>query len=289
MINYNKRHRNFILVSMAVIFVFSIIQTTLLKNYAVLPSEDNPAYTLPKNAYSKTLSGTVVALIAVFAVFSFLLMKRKQTQSIGYNDSPTIFFAALIGFMGVSSAVLLIYHSIVNKIPCTMLDMAIIAAVFIMAFYFFYTSSRAPKQGNLTYIALSFTPIIYTILRVFWVFVPVRETVVDITALFRLFGLAFTMMFFVTELKAVNGTPNRSATMFFGLTAILLNLLFQLPDLILSAFWLFKFSTASVLTAVDLFISLFIFARLLAMTEKQEATEKSTNADFDRSIHIGAE
>jgi len=82
------------------------------------------------------------------------------------------------------------------------------------------------------------------------------------------------MLFFVSELKGVNGATNRNASTFFGLSAILLNLLFQIPDLTLSAFWLFHFTTSSVLTAVDLFISLFIFARLLAMTEKQEVTEE---------------
>ena len=282
MVIYNKRHRNFLLISMAVILIFSVIQITLLKNYVILPSEDNPAYALPKNTYTKIFSAAVVVIIAIFALFSFGLMYKKQKQKVGYNDSPTIFFAALIGFMSLSSAALLVYHSITNKIYCPPLDAAVIAAAFVMSFYFFYTSSRAPKHGNMTYIILSFIPIVYTILRVFWVFIPVRETVVDITVLFRLFGLAFTMLFFVAELKSVNGTPNRNASTFFGLSAIFLNLLFQIPDLTLSAFWLFGFSTKSVLTAVDLFISLFIFARLIAMTEKQETSDETEEIDFNR-------
>ena len=289
MVNYNKRHRNFLLISIGVVLVFAVIQTTLLKSYAVLPSEDNPAYAQTINTYKTTFSLAVVLLIAVFAVFSFLLMKKNKTQNAGYNDSPTIFFAALIGFMSISSAALIVYHSVVNKIKPPVLDVAVIIAVFFMAFYFFYTSSRAPKQGNIVYTALSFAPTVYAVLRVFWVFIPIRETAVDVTALFRLFGLAFTMLFFVSQLKAVNGEPNRNATTFFGLSAILLNLLFQIPDLVLSAFWLFRFSTTSVFTAVDLFITLFIFARLLAMTEKQEETKETQKSDFERTIHIDVE
>lgn len=289
MVNYYKSHRSFLIITMAVILVFSAIQITLLKSYVVLPSDDNPAYALTKNAYTTTFFAAAIVLIAVFAVFSFLLIKKNRTQSPGYNDAPTIFFAALIGFMSISSAALLAYHALTSKKPTATLDVAVIAAVFIMAFYFFYTSSRSQKQGSFTYVALSFTPIIYTLLRVFWIFIPIRETAVDFTGLYRLFGLAFTMLFFVAEIKAVNGTPNHNATTFFGLSAILLNLLFQIPDLVLSAFWLFGFSTTSVLTAVDLFISLFIFARLLAMTEKQNTSDEIQKADCDHLIYKDVE
>lgn len=276
----DKRLRNFLIASTIVILVFSFVRISLVKSNVTLPSGTNPVYTVANNASTQTFSVAVLVIIGVFAAYALFATKKSCAVCASYDDSPTIFFAALIGFMGISTAGLYSYHYISNQLKASAIDIAVLSALILSSVYYFYTSSRAKKQGSGIYIALSFFPVIYSALRVMEVFIPARESAADSTILFRLFGLAFTMLFFVIELKTANGVVDRRATVFFGLTAVFLNLLFQIPDIALSAFWLLGFSMKSILTAIDLFISLYILARLFALVEMPEGqgAKKDINA-----------
>ena len=268
----DKRLRNFLFASIAVILVFSIVRISLVKSNVTLPSGSNPIYTVANNASTQTFSIAAIVILCVFAAFAFFGMKKSCSGCVSYDDSPTIFFSALIGFMGTATAILYVYNLMTKRLKIDLLDAAVVIAMVLISVYFFYTSSRAKKQGSGVYITLSFFPVIYSALRVMEIFIPARESAADSTVLFRLFGLAFMMLFFVSELKAANGSINRKMTVFFGLSAIFLNFMYQVPDIALSAFWLLKFSINSIFTAVDMFISLYIFARLFALVEIDDKT-----------------
>jgi len=266
----DKRLRRFLLVSTAIVFVFSVVRVIMIMKYIItIPADAQQVYSIANNAVTATYTIAVCVMLALFGIYA-VLKKFKNKICVSYDDSPTIFFSSLIGFMMIATSLLYFYRIMTGEAVIDKLETSVIVSMLLSSAFFLYTSSRALKQGRTLYTLLTIFPIAYTVLRVLSIFIPVRESVVDSTALFRLFGLAFTMLFFVSEIKASNDTGNRKATIFFGLSAILLNVIFQIPDLYLSAFWLLKFSFTSILTAIDLLIIMYIFARLLAMTAGTE-------------------
>lgn len=266
----DKSLRRFLIVSGIMILAFSIVRITLITKYIItVPTDATQSYAIVNNGITIIYTIAVCVMLAVFGVFA-LLKKYKHKINCSYDDSPTIFFSSLIGFMMIASSLLYAYRFFTVDTPIDMMEAGTIVAMLLSSIFFFYTSSRATKNESTTYILLTVFPIAYTLLRVLSVFIPMSDSVADSTALFRLFGLAFTMLFFVSEIKSLNSTGNQKTTIFFGLSAVLLNLIYQIPDIYLSAFWLLTFNFSSIMTAIDLLISLFIFTRLLALTSGTE-------------------
>lgn len=215
---------------------------------------------LSDNAMITTFSWLVVALIVVGGLIALLASKNGSDKT-EYTDIASVFCSSLCAFMMLTTALFQFYYYFNGK-EYSVLEWAIVCLLVFASAFFWYASSKdvAPRSSKFT--LLSILPLVWAGVRVIECFTQIHIKPADANELFHLFSLCAMMLFFLEEGKFSLGYGNKKAYVFYGLSAILLTMVYALPHALLSAFWVINFSMDAIYSCLDLIIVIFIIGRV---------------------------
>lgn len=202
----------------------------------------------------------VLLLIAVAFVIASLAGKTGAS-TLEYKDIASVFCSSLCAFMMATTALFNIYFYF-NGAEYTIIEWAIVCLMILSCAFFGYASSKNVQPQSTRFMFLALLPITMFLVRVMEYFFQINYRPNNATELFHLFSLCAMMMFFLEEGKFSAGNGNGKAYVFYGLSAVLLTMVYSLPHAILSAFWIINFSLESIYSCLDLVFATFIIGRI---------------------------
>lgn len=213
----------------------------------------------------------VIAMLVVAATVA-ILAGRTGSKTVEYTDIASVFCSSLCAFLMLTTAFFDIYYYF-NGADYTVFEWAIVCMLLLSCAFFLYASSKNVAPRGKLFIFLAILPIVLMALRVMEYFFQIHAKPVDANELFHLFSLCAIMMFFLEEGKFSLGVGNGKAYIFYGLSAIVLTMVYSLPHVLLSAFWVVSFSTKTIYSCLELVIVTLIIGRLFnyEMVESAEA------------------
>ncbi|HPE95707.1 MAG TPA: hypothetical protein PLT66_06560 [Bacillota bacterium] len=272
-----KKYKTLLWAIFAVVLCLSALRCILIFKYLDTTGDytDYSRLALTDNMFTNTFPYVVVALVVIFAAGVFII-KKNSVNSLVYDDTPTIFFSTLTGFMTVTTAGLLVFYHFSGASAMTTAEWAVVVLLVLSCCFFIYAPSKKAKTQSSLFSAMAAMPIIMSIARLLIYFFRINNRPNSDMSLFHLFSLAAIMLFFVYEGKFSVSSGSARLYVFFGLCSVLLTSVYALPELILSSFWIVAWQSDTVFSALELLMSLFIAARLLSLhvDEQRELPEK---------------
>lgn len=204
----------------------------------------------------------VIILIEVALIVAFLFGK-SGSKTLEYKDVASVFCSSLCAFMMVTTA---IFHVVyfVGGADYSVTEWMIGVMLLFSCAFFIYASTSKMNPRSTIFKLLALLPTTLFAIRVMDFFLQINSKPNDSTELFHLFSLCAIMMFFLEEGKFSVGAGSGRAYIFYGLSAVLLTLVYALPYVLLSAFWIVTFSLEAIYSCLELVFVIFIISRLFS-------------------------
>lgn len=215
---------------------------------------------LSDNTMITVFAWLVVGLLVVGGLIS-LIASKNGADKMEYTDIASVFCSSLCAFMMLTTAFFQFYYYFSGK-EYSVLEWAITCLLVFASAFFWYASSKDVDPRSSKFTLLSILPLVWAGVRVIEYFTRVHIKPAGANELFHLFSLCAIMLFFLEEGKFSLGYGNKKAYVFYGLSAILLTMVYSLPHAVLAAFWVINFSMEAIYSCLDIIIVIFIIGRV---------------------------
>lgn len=286
------KSRIFILIAAALIIAigFAIVRTVLVINY----------YNVEEGLYQRGAHGVTAARIvfavslAVLAVLSLLLLKKRSFKSLPEANHGVVFTGALCGFMFISSAILSLYYFMPTlaraafrsqSLPRTKTNNVVLFIMFsltvvfalVSALYFFWCASTDTKLKKLNYKLLSLMPVLWGIFYLIYMYFK-KDTVINSQErAIQQFSVVTVMLYCLSEARFHFGIAKYRTYVAVTLVSVVSVITAAVPGFILTAFWLLPFSAETIFDVMQLAFAVYMVCRLIstscADTPPAEETE----------------
>lgn len=232
-----------------------------MNNMDINPTAENANYYLLDNAQTKYYSVLTMIAVIVFFVIALFLGRRMKNEIV-FGESSIIFTSSLSGFLllGCVSYYFLYFDEDSAKISA--LEICIIITAVLSTVYFIANASKKADSSNKIIAWFSLAPIAFFALRLLNDFIRQSTSPDASSTPYLLLSIIAFLLFFLTEGKFLSGSGNIKLYIFFGFVSILLSLIYSLPVLALTSFWVLPSDYTLLFSAVDLTIALYISAKL---------------------------
>lgn len=231
----------------------------ILDNMETYPSANDVSYYLASNKTTQVF-GIITAVLIVVFIFAAIFLSRKIQSTLIYGEPSIIFTSSLSGFLIIGCTFYYVFYFVNDKSDVTFLVAAILITALLSAVYFLLSTSEKSKRKISAWLSLA--PIGFYTLRLLNDFIRQSTTHNPFSSTYLLLSLVAFLLFFLAEGKFRVKTGNITLYLVFGFLAILLSLIYSLPTLFLSAFWLFPTNYTMLYSAIDLTVVMYISARI---------------------------
>ncbi|MEA4833221.1 MAG: hypothetical protein VB118_11475 [Oscillospiraceae bacterium] len=180
------------------------------------------------------------------------------------NNSWAVFATALIGFMFISSFLLLITRLL--KSPSIDVIMYVVLATAVLSgIYFIISSAKNVYPHGAGYSILALSPALWAASRVIAYFISIHGSVSIPSNFFSLVTPCAIMLFFLNEAKFTltdRAVYNLRLYLFYGYSAVLLIAVSSLPRLLLSSFWILGFTNEAFFALIEVSVGFYIAIKL---------------------------
>ena len=242
----------------------------IMNNIEQSPSAGNNNYYLLDNWQTYRFALVTVGAAALFLIAALFLGRRLKNQPFSVDPS-VIFTSSLTGFLLLGAVFYYVFYYIDEPLEASSFVTGIIAFALISAVYFLMNASGKTGTGSRSLAWFSLAPIIFYALRLLNDFIRQSTTHNASSAPYLLLSLIAFLLFFLAEGKFRAGTGSITLYILFGSLALLLSLIYALPTLVLSAFWLFPADHTMLYAAIDLTVVMYISARICQLQCLEDA------------------
>ncbi|MEG1743009.1 MAG: hypothetical protein RR246_02460, partial [Clostridia bacterium] len=189
-----------------------------------------------------------------------------EQQSI---PSSVIFTSALSGFMLLTTGIYYISLFLRGDI-FTIYDLVLALLMMLSSMCFLYNSLFKIKKRTVLFSALYIFPVITIIYRLITDFVKQKDYPTTSTTAFYIISLICLMLFLTYECKNSVKAANTKLYVTMALLSVMYLLIFAVPNLILSAFWLLELNEKILISAIDIVFALYAFSKAYSVTNPTE-------------------
>ncbi|MDD4163827.1 MAG: hypothetical protein PHD46_01555 [Eubacteriales bacterium] len=247
----------------------------IMHNMEDIPTVDNTNYYLVDNDNTKYFAILTAVAVIVFFIIS-LFLNRIINNELAFGESSIIFTSSLSGFLllGCVSYYFLYFKSLPIKL--TIFETFIVIFAILSSVYFLANASKKAESGNKLIAWLSLAPITFYALRLLNDFIRQSTSPDASSTPYLLLSIIAFLLFFLSEGKFLSGTGSVRLYMFFGFCAILFSLIYSLPVLVLTSFWVLPGNYGILFSAADLTLALYVSAKICNLKCREcEKTELS--------------
>lgn len=242
----------------------SIYRIIVIKNNIEITRSDDFDYYLfdsPATYYFAVLTAGLILLCIITAVY----LGKRMNNSLVQSEPSVIFTSSLSGFLLFGAVFYYIFYFSDHKNELSPLVYGIIASAAISAVFFLMNASGRAESNKKAASWLSLAPIAFFAFRLLYDFIR-QSTMHNVSsAPYLLLSLVAFLLFFLAEGKFRVGSGNITFYMLYGFLSVLLSLIYALPALALSAFWLLPTNYTMIYSAIDLTIVLYIVSRVFSL------------------------
>lgn len=241
-------------VGMAVLRTVIIINNMETNSY-------NSTYYLPDSLISKGF--TAITLVLMGAAFVYALISNKGKRAfLESNDLLSATASCTLGFILLGCLAVFAKQYISDPNGLGKYSVAIAVFALLSAVVFLVLGIK-PQKGKISAV-LGLLPMIFTLLRLFADFLSTTSAPFANSGAYHLMSLSFLLLFFLCENKAHAEMGSASLFFGFGFVAMLLLLVYALPDVALHCmgFGVFKFGFSAALSVADLVAAFYVGAKL---------------------------
>ena len=233
---------------------------------------DNHTYYLLANGKTKAFTIIAVALIPLLFAVAVYLFKGKRavfdTKDVLSSAASCTLAFILLGTFLVFIRDYFKSESVANLTLAIAFFSILSGAVFIFM--------GLKGDGSNLLAAFTLVPMVFTLLRLLSDFLSTGATPFANSGGYHLMGLSVLLLFFLCEGKAFLSSGSAALLYGYGYIAILLLLVYALPDLALHcfSFGVFSFDYAAALSVADIVTAFYIAARLNSAKFEKLAKEE---------------
>ncbi len=271
--------------------VMAIIRILLILANIEKDTLDSSVYFLDDNAAVYSFAAVTAVLCILFFVASYFAGRSRGICI--FSTSPACSVASVIcGFALLGEAVIAFTSFLGPLTKATAFDIALLILTLGSAVYFFYAGFCGQNTNNSSVIAsFALLPIAFAIVRILSDFIQQSAIPLASSGAYHIISLLALMMFLLCDGKLRAGYGGAVAFQFFGHCAILLLMIYAIPNLFLHSYWVMDFDHVTAFSVVDACFAIYIAVKIICTEygEKNSLHEKDEDPSVDAPIDSPAE
>lgn len=239
---------------------------------------ENDTYYLLDNLQSSIFTAIVVICLAFFIILAIKLGKGKRAVLEQKNDTVSA-ASCMLAFILLGTVVIFVITYLGGEKFSAIAFTIAVLSVF-SAIAFLLTAFRVCGEKMLAIFALF--PLFLTVFRVLNDFINTNSAPFASSGAYHIMSLTVVLLYFLCEGKSFLSRGSAVFYYMFGYGAVVLLMIYSLPNLMLHCFGVFSFDYNASLSVVDLVMSVYICvrmstARLVPLDEQIQPEEEKAD------------
>lgn len=253
--------------------VMAVIRIFLILENIEKDTLDTSVYFLDDNGAVYSFA-SVTAVLCVLFVFSALFFGRRK-KACFFDISPAYTVASVIcGFSLLGEAVIAIASFMEPTSDAAALELLVLVFALAGAVYFFYVGFfGSNKKTRVMVSVLALLPVLLSVARILCDFVRQSAIPLASSGAYHILSLIALMLFFLCEGKARAGLGSAAVFAATGYCAVLLLMIYAVPNLFLHSYWLMDFDHITAFSVVDICIAIYVCVRIITCSFDPPKTE----------------